>query len=77
MNKDMKDELQGIIDIIEEAQYDLEDIVDNLQDKYDSLSEASMYGDKGEQMEEEIDSLENACHNLEDTLAELCSLLKK
>ena len=77
MNKAMKDELQGIIDTIEEAQYDLEDIVDNLQDKYDNLSEASMYGDKGEQMEEEIDSLENACHNLEDTLAELCSLLKK
>lgn len=76
MNKTMKDELQGIIDNIEEAQYDLENLIDDLQDKYDNLSEASMYGDKGEEMEEEIDSLENANATLGDVLKNMSSLLE-
>lgn len=59
MNKDRRAKLQNAIDLIE-------DVIDEEQDAYDNMPENLQYSEKGEKMDEGIDSLETAKDILEE-----------
>lgn len=59
MNKERRAKLQKAIDLIE-------DVIGEEQDAYDNMPESLQYSEKGEKMDEGIDSLEAAKDILEE-----------
>lgn len=66
MNKVRRKRLAEAIDLINQAKGILEEVKDEEQEAYDNLPESFQYGERGEQMQEYIDSMDEAYENLEE-----------
>ena len=64
----MKKEVKVYIDSLNKVMNGVEDLVQDLNDKYDELSQAAQDGDKGQEMSKLISSLERAASSLSDTI---------
>ena len=67
-------EISGAIVVLNDADDNLEALKNELQDKYDSLSEAAQDGDKGQALQSEINAFDAIEPFSDDALAELESL---
>ena len=65
MNKQRRKELERAARLIIEAQEIVEAVKDEEQEAHDNLPESLQYSEKGEQMEEYVQMLEEACEGLE------------
>lgn len=59
MNKDRRKRLEGIYEKLMEIVEELDVIIDEEQEAYDNMPESLQDSEKGEQMYEGIDNLEN------------------
>lgn len=66
MNNVRRKRLAEAIDLINQAKGILEEVKDEEQEAYDNLPESFQYGERGEQMQEYIDSMDEAYENLEE-----------
>lgn len=66
MNKVRRKRLAKAIDLINQAKGILEEVKDEEQEAYDNLPESFQYGERGEQMQEYLDSMDEAYENLEE-----------
>lgn len=66
MNKVRRKRLAEAIDLINQAKGILEEVKDEEQEAYDNLPESFQYGKRGEQMQEYIDSMDEAYENLDE-----------
>lgn len=66
MNKVRRKRLAEAIDLINQAKGILEKVKDEEQEAYDNLPESFQYGERGEQMQEYIDSMDEAYENLDE-----------
>lgn len=60
MNKQTKSSLEAIVKAVDQARAELETILENLQAEYDDLSEKAQEGEKGEQLNDQIEKLSEA-----------------
>lgn len=60
MNKIRRKQLQEASELIAKAQGIIENVKDEEQEAHDNLPESIQYGEKGQQMEEYIDMLDEA-----------------
>ena len=74
MNKIRRKQLQEASELIAKAQGIIESVKDDEQEAHDNLPESIQYGEKGQQMEEYIDMLDEAygqCGDLMSIMTEL------
>lgn len=69
MNKQRRKQLQEASKLIAQAQGIIESVKDGEQDAHDNLPESIMYGEKGQQMEEYIDMLDEAYGQCDDLMS--------
>lgn len=69
MNKQRRKQLQEASKLIAQAQGIIESVKDDEQDAHDNLPESIMYGEKGQQMEEYIDMLDEAYGQCDDLMS--------
>ena len=69
MNKQRRKQLQEASKLIAQAQGIIESVKDDEQDAHDNLPESMMYGEKGQQMEEYIDMLDEAYGQCDDLMS--------
>lgn len=67
-------EISGAVAVLNDADDNLEALKNELQDKYNRLSEKDQDGDKGQALQSEIDALDAIEPFSDDALAELKSL---
>lgn len=75
MNKARRNELQKALDLLGEAKGIIEQCRDEEQDAFDNLPEGLQSSERGEQMEEYISIMEEACDNLEDVESNIEEML--
>ena len=68
MNKQDRKELEKAINDIENAKSLVEEILDNEQSKFDNMPEGLQVSEKGQKMEENISSLDDARNLLEEAI---------
>ncbi len=71
MNKKRREWLGNVIDALELQKEQLEEIRDEEQDCYDSLTENLQCTERGEMMEENVDDLDSAISDLEDVISSI------
>ena len=69
MNKQRRKELARASELIAEAQSIIESVKDEEQEAHDNLPESIQYGEKGQQMEEYIDMLDEAYGQCDDIIS--------
>lgn len=69
MNKQRRKELAKASELISQAQGIIESVKDEEQDAHDNLPESIQYGEKGQQMEEYIDTLDEAYGMCDDLMS--------
>jgi hypothetical protein len=69
MNKQRRKRLAEASALIAQAQGIIEEVKDEEQEAHDNLPESLQYGDKGQQMEEYIDSLDEAYGQCDDLVS--------
>jgi len=69
MNKQRRKELARASELIAEAQNIIESVKDEEQEAHDNLPESIQYGEKGQQMEEYIDMLDEAYGQCDDIIS--------
>lgn len=69
MNKQRRKELAKASELIAQAQSIIESVKDEEQDAHDNLPESIQYGEKGQQMEEYIDMLDEAYGQCDDLMS--------
>lgn len=62
------DRFAAALGTVEDGKLDLEELRDELQEWYDNLPENFQDGDKGQEIQEAIDALNDAIDNLENTI---------
>lgn len=65
MNKERRQELGDALDYLDDAIFRLEEIRDDEQDAYDSLSEGLQNSKTGDSMLEAIDRIDGFCDDIE------------
>ena len=66
MNKERRKSIKKALRLIGQAAETLEDIRDEEEEAMENLPEGIRYGEKGEQMQEYIDSIDEAIQSLEE-----------
>lgn len=69
MNKIRRKQLQEASELIAKAQGIIESVKDEEQEAHDNLPESIQYGEKGQQMEEYIDMLDEAYGQCDDLMS--------
>lgn len=69
MNKIRRKQLQEVSELIAKAQGIIESVKDDEQEAHDNLPESIQYGEKGQQMEEYIDMLDEAYRQCDDLMS--------
>lgn len=69
MNKIRRKQLQEASELIAKAQGIIEGVKDDEQEAHDNLPESIQYGEKGQQMEEYIDMLDEAYRQCDDLMS--------
>jgi hypothetical protein len=67
MNKQRRNRIAEALELISQARGILEEVKDEEQESYENLPESLQYGERGEQMQENVDSLEKFIGYLEET----------
>ena len=67
MNKQRRNRIAEALELISQARDILEEVKDEEQGSYENLPESLQYGERGEQMQENVDSLEEFIGYLEET----------
>lgn len=65
MNKQRRNRIAEALELISQARGILEEVKDEEQESYENLPESLQYGERGEQMQENVDSLEEFIGTLE------------
>jgi len=71
MNAERRKKLKDVIDNLNTALSVIEEVKDEEQDSYDNLPESIQDGERGGQMQENIDNLDTAYNDLDDVISEL------
>lgn len=71
MNKARRKELSKAIDLLYEAISIIETVKDEEEESYYNLPESLQYGERGETMQEYIDTMDEAYSEIEDKITEL------
>lgn len=69
MNKQRRKELAKASELISQAQAIIESVKEEEENAHDNLPESIQYGEKGEQMEEYIDTLDEAYGMCDDLMS--------
>ncbi len=69
MNKQRRKRLEEASKLIAQAQGIIEEVKDEEQEAHDNLPESIQYGEKGQQMEEYIDMLDEAYGQCDDLMS--------
>ena len=64
-------ELYGVKEKLEEIKGGIESVRDEEDDSYSNLPEGLMYSEKGDIMQENIDSMDNIGSNIDDVISQL------
>lgn len=75
MNKEQRERLSQILDALNTALNDIDEIKCEEEEKYDNLPENFQYGEKGEAIQDGISSLEDAYSYLDDAISSLNDLV--
>ena len=67
MNKQRRNRIAEALELISQARGILEEVKDEEQESYENLPVSLQYGERGEQMQENVDSLEEFIGYLEET----------
>ncbi len=68
MNRARRKELERAVELLQQAQEIVASVRDDEQEAYDNLPESIQYSERGEQMSEYVDTLDNAAdYDIEDT----------
>ena len=67
MNKQRRNRIAEALELISQARGILEEVKDEEQESYENLPESLQHGERGEQMQENVDSLEEFIGYLEET----------
>lgn len=68
MNRKRRKQLEAALGQAEELKETIECLRDDEQEAHDNLPESIQYGERGEAMQEIVDSLDYAVSNLEDAI---------
>ena len=71
MNKDRRNRIAKLIGEFEALQGEIEDIHAEEEDAFNNLPESLQDGERGQAMQQAVDSLDNAKNALEELLSEL------
>ena len=74
MNKARRKRLQEILNQIEVLQMDVDTVRDEEQDAYDNLPESIQYSERGEQMQEYANQIEEAYQSLQEAIDTLTDI---
>ena len=66
MNAARRKQIMKAIGMVADARAILEEVKDDEQEAFDNLPESFQYGERGDQMQDFIDALEEAVSSLED-----------
>ena len=77
MNNERRKEIEKAIKYIEEAQEIISSMMDEEQEAYDNLPESFQYGDRGEQLQENIDDMDSCGDTLQDVIDDLCDMIER
>ena len=75
MNKEQRERLSQILDALNTALNDIDEIKCEEEEKYDNLPENFQDGEKGEAIQDGISSLEDAYSYLDDAISSLNDLV--
>jgi hypothetical protein len=76
MNKNRRNRIVEIIDQINDVKNDIEDIISEERDAYDSLPESFQTGAKGDKIESAIAALDASNESLDKAIAKLNEAMK-
>lgn len=71
MNADRRKAIDEAISQLEQIKSDIENLTSEEQDAYDALPESLQNGEKGEKMQEAINSLEEAANEIDNAMDNL------
>lgn len=74
MNRKRRKKISDIIIILEACIDSLQNVMNEEQDALDNIPESLQYSDKGNLMEDAIDTLQNACDQIDEVANELRQL---
>lgn len=74
MNKQRRRALRSVMRDIDDAQKSIGSILEEEQETLENMPESLQYSEKGEQMQEYIDILDNACSSCEDLVSSLSEI---
>jgi len=75
MNKQRRKSIESVHDRLMEAQADIEEIKDEEETAYDNLPEGIQYSERGEAMQEAVDTLSSAYDSIQDAIDYLEEIL--
>ncbi|MEL7586653.1 MAG: hypothetical protein AAGU19_08050 [Prolixibacteraceae bacterium] len=76
MNKQRRKQLREIADKLADLNADLESLKDEEQEAYDNLPESLQDGERGQTMNEIIDTLDTAFYSLEETICSITEAIE-
>lgn len=68
MNAKQRKALQGYADSLEEIKSNIETMIEEETEKLDNMPESLQYSERGESMQEAIDTLEGAAQSIEEAI---------
>lgn len=68
MNKQRRNRIAEALELISQARDILEEVKDEEQESYENLPESLQYGERGEQMQENVDSLEEFMQHIQENV---------
>lgn len=78
MNKARRKELERAVDLLYQAKEIIESVRDDEQEAYDNLPESIQYSERGEQMSENVDTLDNAAdYDIEDIITNINEIIEQ
>ncbi len=76
MNAKQRKELQGYADSLEEIKSCIETMQEDETEKLDNMPESLQYSERGESMQEAIDTLEGAAQSIEEAIDYINEILE-
>lgn len=78
MNRARRKELERAVELLQQAQEIVASVRDDEQEAYDNLPESIQYSERGEQMSEYVDTLDNAAdYDIEDIINNLNEIIEQ
>lgn len=76
MNAKQRKELQGYADSLEEIKCAIEEMQEDETEKLDNMPESLQYSERGESMQDAIDTLEGAAQSIEEAIDYINEILE-